>query len=166
MWDRPPTADDRGTRRQPASRAEGDGVAVDETKLNDFLGQFVQDLGATVQAGMVVLGHRLGLYRAMAGAGPLGTAERYVAEWLAAQAAAGYVAYDPASGRFRLPEEQAFALADPAGLAYLPGAFQLALASLKAEPRIAEAFRTGAGIGWHEQDPEVEIGRASCRERV
>ena len=129
-------------------------MAVDETKLNAFLGQFVQDLGATVQAGMVVLGHRLGLYRAMAGAGPLspaelaertGTAERYVQEWLAAQASAGYLAYDPASGRFSLPEEQAFALADPAGLAYLPGAFQLALASLKAEPRLAEAFRTGAG---------------------
>jgi SAM-dependent methyltransferase len=142
-------------------------VAVDESKLNEFLGQFVQDLGATVQAGMVVLGHRLGLYRAMAGAGPLspaelaertGTAERYVQEWLAAQAAAGYVAYDAASGRFSLPEEQAFALADPAGLAYLPGAFQLALASLKAEPRIAEAFRTGAGVGWHEQDPEVFDG--------
>ena len=142
-------------------------MAVDETKLNDFLGQFVQDLGATVHAGMVVLGHRLGLYRAMAGAGPLspaelaertGTAERYVQEWLAAQAAAGYVAYDAASGRFSLPEEQAFALADPAGLAYLPGAFQLALASLKAEPRIAEAFRTGAGVGWHEQDPEVFDG--------
>jgi SAM-dependent methyltransferase len=142
-------------------------VAVDESKLNEFLGQFVQDLGATMQAGMVVLGHRLGLYRAMAGAGPLspaelaertGTAERYVQEWLAAQAAAGYVAYDPASGRFRLPEEQAFALADPAGHAYLPGAFQLALASLKAEPRIAEAFRTGAGVGWHEQDAEVFDG--------
>jgi SAM-dependent methyltransferase len=142
-------------------------VAVDETRLNEFLGQFVQDLGATVQAGMVVLGHRLGLYRAMAGAGPLtpaelaertGTAERYLREWLAAQASGGYVAYDPASGRFNLPEEQAFALADPAGLAYLPGAFQLALASLKAEPRIAEAFRTGAGVGWHEQDPEVFDG--------
>ena len=87
-------------------------MAVDESKLNEFLGQFVQDLGATVHAGMVVLGHRLGLYRAMAGAGPLspaelaertGTAERYVQEWLAAQAAAGYVAYDPASGRFSLP---------------------------------------------------------------
>jgi Methyltransferase domain len=142
-------------------------VAVDESKLNEFLGQFVQDLGATVQAGMVVLGHRLGLYRAMAGAGPLtpaelaertGTAERYVTEWLAAQAAAGYVAYDPAGGRFNLPDEQAFALADPAGQAYLPGAFQLALASLKAEPRIAEAFRTGAGVGWHTQDPEVFDG--------
>jgi hypothetical protein len=103
----------------------------------------------------------------MAGAGPLspaelaertGTAERYVREWLAAQAAAGYVAYDPASGRFSLPEEQAFALADPAGPVYLPGAFQLALASLKGEPRIAEAFRTGAGVGWHEQDPEVFDG--------
>src|SRR5215211_1942021 len=167
MWDRPPTADDRGTRRQPASRAEGGVLAVDENKLNAFMGQFVQDLGATVQAGMVVLGHRLGLYRAMAGAGPLspaelaertGTAERYVREWLAAQAAAGYVAYNPASGRFSLPEEQAFALADPAGPVYLPGAFQLALASLKGEPRIAEAFRTGAGVGWHEQDPEVFDG--------
>jgi SAM-dependent methyltransferase len=103
----------------------------------------------------------------MAGAGPLspaelaertGTAERYVHEWLAAQAAAGYLAYDPASERFSLPEEQAFALADPAGPVYLPGAFQLALASLKAEPRIAEAFRTGAGVGWHEQDPEVFDG--------
>jgi SAM-dependent methyltransferase len=142
-------------------------LAVDEDKLNAFLGQFVQDLGATVQAGMVVLGHRLGLYRAMAGAGPLspaelaertGTAERYVQEWLAAQASAGYLAYDPASGRFSLPEEQAFALADPGGPVYLPGAFQLALASLKAEPRLAEAFRTGAGVGWHEQDPEVFDG--------
>ena len=142
-------------------------MAIDETELNAFLGQFVQDLGATVQAGMVVLGHRLGLYQAMAGAGPLtpaelaertDTAERYVGEWLAAQAAAGYVAYDPASGRFNLPEEQAFALADPAGLAYLPGAFQLALAGLRAEPRVAEAFRTGAGIGWHEQDAEVFEG--------
>jgi SAM-dependent methyltransferase len=142
-------------------------VAVDESKLNEFLGQFVQDLGATVQAGLVVIGHRLGLYRAMAGAGPLtpaelaertGTAERYVREWLAAQASGGYVAYDPVSERFSLPEEQAFALADPDGLAYLPGAFQLALASLKAEPRIAEAFRTGAGVGWHEQDAEVFDG--------
>ena len=142
-------------------------MAVNEDKLNAFLGQFVQDVGATVQAGMVVLGHRLGLYRAMAGAGPLspaelaertGTAERYVHEWLAAQAAAGYLAHDPASGRFSLPEEQAFALADPAGPVYLPGAFQLALASLKAEPRIAEAFRTGGGVGWHEQDPEVFDG--------
>ena len=142
-------------------------MAVDESKLNEFLGQFVQDLGATVQAGLVVIGHRLGLYRAMAGAGPLtpaelaertGTAERYVREWLAAQASGGYVAYDPVSERFSLPEEQAFALADPDGLAYLPGAFQLALASLKAEPRIAEAFRTGAGVGWHEQDAEVFDG--------
>jgi SAM-dependent methyltransferase len=142
-------------------------LAVDESKLNEFLGQFVQDLGATVQAGLVVIGHRLGLYRAMAGAGPLtpaelaertGTAERYVREWLAAQASGGYVAYDPVSERFSLPEEQAFALADPDGLAYLPGAFKLALASLKAEPRIAEAFRTGAGVGWHEQDAEVFDG--------
>jgi hypothetical protein len=168
MWDRPALAEDRLTRRRwGLPEREEAAMAVDETKLNAFLGQFVQDLGATVQAGMVVLGHRLGLYRAMAGAGPLspaelaertGTAERYVREWLAAQASAGYLAYDPASGRFSLPEEQAFALADPAGPVYLPGAFQLALASLKAEPRLAEAFRTGAGVGWHEQDDEVFDG--------
>jgi SAM-dependent methyltransferase len=167
MWARParPTIAARGGVGPP--EREEAAVAVDEGRLNDFLGQFVQDLGATVQAGMVVIGHRLGLYQAMAGAGPLspaelaertGTAERYVREWLAAQAAAGYLAYDPASGRFRLPEEQAFALADPAGPLYLPGAFQLALASLKAEPRVAEAFRSGAGVGWHEQDPEVFDG--------
>jgi SAM-dependent methyltransferase len=168
MWDPPGRGDDRlkaGATGLPEERRRP--VAVDENKLNAFLGQFVQDLGATVQAGLVVIGHRLGLYQAMAGAGPLtpaelagrtGTAERYVREWLAAQASGGYVAYDPVSERFSLPEEQAFALADPDGLAYLPGAFQLALASLKAEPRIAEAFRTGAGVGWHEQDSEVFDG--------
>ncbi|HUK67636.1 MAG TPA: class I SAM-dependent methyltransferase [Streptosporangiaceae bacterium] len=141
-------------------------MAVDESVLNDFLGKFVADLGATANAGMVVIGHRLGLYRAMAGAGPLtaaqvaertGTAQRYVTEWLAAQAASGYVAYHE-PGLFSLTEEQAFALADPDGPLYLPGAFVLALASLKAERRISEAFRTGAGLAWHDQDNEVFDG--------
>jgi SAM-dependent methyltransferase len=141
-------------------------AAVDEAKLNDFLGQFVADLGATANAAMVVIGHRLGLYKALAAAPPLtaaelagqtGTTPRYVTEWLAAQAASGYVTMDGA-GRFTLSAEQALALSDPDGPLYLPGAFLLALASLKAEPRISEAFRTGAGLAWHEQDSEVFDG--------
>ena len=141
-------------------------TAVDETKLNDFLSQFVTDLGATANAAMVVIGHRLGLYRALAAAPPLtadelaertGTTPRYLTEWLAAQAASGYVTLT-GPGRFTLSAEQAFALADPDGMLYLPGAFVLALASLRAEPRIAEAFRTGAGLAWHEQDAEVFDG--------
>jgi SAM-dependent methyltransferase len=141
-------------------------MAVDEVKLNDFLGQFVADLGATANAAMVVIGHRLGLYKALAAAPPLTAAElaartettpRYVAEWLAAQAASGYVAV-AGQDRFTLTDEQAFALSDPEGPLYLPGAFLLALASLKAEPRISEAFRTGAGVAWHEQDSEVFDG--------
>jgi SAM-dependent methyltransferase len=141
-------------------------AAVDEAKLNDFLGRFVADLGATANAAMVVIGHRLGLYGALAGSPPLtaaelaqrtGTTPRYVTEWLAAQAASGYVTVD-GEGRFTLSAEQAFALADPDGSLYLPGAFVLALASLRAEPRISEAFRTGAGLAWHEQDSEVFDG--------
>jgi SAM-dependent methyltransferase len=141
-------------------------MPVDEARLTEFLGQFVADLGATGNAAMVVIGHRLGLYRAMAGVPPVtptelaertGTAPRYVTEWLAAQAASGYVTVDE-PGRFALTPEQEFALADPDGPVYLPGAFVLALAALKAEPRIAEAFRTGAGLAWHEQDDEVFDG--------
>ncbi len=142
-----------------------DPAAIDETKLNEFLGQFVADLGATANAAMVVIGHRLGLYRALADAPPLtpaglaertGTTPRYVTEWLAAQAASGYVTVT--DGKFTLTPEQAFALADPSGALYMPGAFLLALASLKAEPRISEAFRTGAGLAWHDQDNEVFEG--------
>ena len=132
-------------------------MAIDIGKLEEFLGRFVADLGATVAAGNVVIGHRLGLYQALA-AGPAdsgelaartGTSARYVAEWLCGQAAGGYVQYDPATGLFSLTEEQAFALANPGGGVYVPGAFVLALGALKAEQRIAEAFRTGTGMGWH-----------------
>jgi SAM-dependent methyltransferase len=128
------------------------------SKLNAFIGQFVTDLGAAVHAGMVVIGEKLGLYRALAGnpatpaqlAERTNTDERYVREWLASQAAGGYITYDPASGNFSLSEEQAFTLATDDSPAYLPGAFELALGSLAAVPRIAESFRTGAGMGWHE----------------
>jgi SAM-dependent methyltransferase len=141
-------------------------MAVSEDRLMEFVGKFVGDLGATMAAGGVVLGDRLGLYRALA-AGPLrpqelaertGTAPRYVEEWLRGQAAGGYVEYDGATGEYSLTEEQAFALTDPDGPIFAPGAFQLALGALKAESRIADAFRTGDGFGWHQHDHDVFVG--------
>jgi hypothetical protein len=129
----------------------------------EFLHRFVDDLGATMAAGNVVVGDRLGLYRALAD-GPLGpqelaertgTAPRYVEEWLRGQAAGGYVEYDAATGGYSLTEEQAFALTDPDGPGFVPGAFQLALGALKAEPEITRAFRSGEGVGWHQHDLEV-----------
>lgn len=132
--------------------------AVNMDRLNAFLGKFVADLGATVHAGMVVIGEKLGLYKALAG-GPMTAAalaaktktdERYVREWLASQSAGGYINYDPASDQFSMSPEQAFTLAQEDSPAYLPGAFELALASLEAVPRISDSFRTGAGMGWHE----------------
>ena len=141
-------------------------MAIDQDKLNEFLGKFVADFGATFNAGMVVIGDKLGLYKALAG-GPLtskdlaaktGTDERYVREWLSSQAAGGYVQYNPLIRAFSLSEEQAFTLADETSPAYLPGAFELALAALKSVPRITDAFKTGAGIGWHEHDPDLFSG--------
>jgi SAM-dependent methyltransferase len=140
--------------------------ALNMDKLNALVGQFVNDLGATVHSGMVVIGERLGLYKALA-SGPMTPAElaaktqtdeRYVREWLSSQAAGGYVSYDDKTKKFSLSEEQAFALANEDSPAYLPGAFQLALGSLVAVPRIAESFRTGAGMGWHEHDESVFHG--------
>lgn len=140
--------------------------ALDMNKLNTFIGQFVTDLGASVHAGMVVIGERLGLYKALAG-GPVtsaelarktGTDERYLREWLASQAAGGYVTYDSSNDLFSLSEEQVFTLAQEDSPAYLPGAFELALGSLAAVPRITESFRTGHGMGWHEHDDGVFHG--------
>jgi SAM-dependent methyltransferase len=132
--------------------------ALDMDKLNAFVGQFVTDLGAAVHAGMVVIGEKLGLYKALASepmtaaqlAAKTKTDERYVREWLASQAAGGYVTYDDKTDTFSLNAEQAFTLANEESPAYLPGAFELALGSLSAVPRITESFRTGAGMGWHE----------------
>ena len=142
-------------------------MEIDQAKLERFMGQAVGELGAAMNAALVILGERLGLYKAMAGAGPMtsaelaqktGTAERYVREWLAAQAAGGYIAYDAAAGRYTLPDEQALALAVEDSPAYLPGAFQIISALFKDQPRIAEAFRTGTGVGWHEHDPDLFEG--------
>jgi SAM-dependent methyltransferase len=141
-------------------------MALDPQKLDAFLGRFVGDLGATFHAGLVVIGDQLGLYKALA-AEPMtpdelarrtGTDPRYVREWLSAQAAGGYVEYDPGAQRFSLSEEQAFALATEGSPAFIPGAFQVATAALRAVPRITEAFRTGAGFGWHEHDHQLFHG--------
>jgi ubiquinone/menaquinone biosynthesis C-methylase UbiE len=141
-------------------------MAIDEAVLGEFIGKFVTDLGATVAAGNVVVGHRLGLYKTLA-TGPAsaqelaertGTAPRYVEEWLRGQAAGGYVQYDSDSQTYSMSEEQAFVLANPDGAIYAPGAFVLALGALRAEDRITERFRTGAGLGWHEHHDDVFVG--------
>ncbi|HMB28367.1 MAG TPA: class I SAM-dependent methyltransferase [Blastocatellia bacterium] len=142
-------------------------MSIDQEKLNQFMQKAVGDLGAVFHAALVVIGDKLGLYRAMAEAGPVtsselakraGASERYVREWLAANAASGYVNYDASAGRYSLSAEQSFALAEEGSPAFLPGAFQLATAAIKAEPKIAEAFRTGSGLGWHEHDPALFLG--------
>jgi len=142
-------------------------VEIDIDKLMQFVFKAVEELGATVNTALVVMGDRLGLYRALAGAGALspaelaertGTAERYVREWLNAQAAGGYVTYDPDSGRYTLPAKQAVALTVPDSPAYLPGFFQIALGTLADSPKIVEAARSGVGIGWHEHVTDVFEG--------
>ncbi|MGH3110861.1 MAG: SAM-dependent methyltransferase, partial [Gaiellaceae bacterium] len=141
--------------------------ALDGQKLEEFVYRAVDEIGATLNAALVVMGDRLGLYRALAGEGPLssgelaartGTAERYVREWLNAQAAGGYVEYDPAGDCYTLPPEQAVALTDEASPAYLPGFFQIALGSVVDSPRITEAARSGEGFGWHEHGHDVHEG--------
>lgn len=142
-------------------------MAVNESKLQDFLGKAVGDIGAGMSAVLVLLGDQLGLYKSMAGAGPLtpaelarrtGTAERYIREWLANQAAGGYVTYEPATATYTLPAEQAYALADESSPVFLPGAFQVISAVFKAAPRLADNFRTGAGLSWGEHDPALFEG--------
>jgi SAM-dependent methyltransferase len=141
--------------------------AIDSEKLEQFVFRAVDEVGATLNTALVVMGDKLGLYRALADGGPLTpselaertqTAERYVREWLNAQAAGGYVDYDADSGRYTLPPEQALALTDSDSPAYLPGFFQLALGSVLDSPKIAEAARSGDGFGWHEHVHDVHDG--------
>jgi SAM-dependent methyltransferase len=143
-------------------------TAVDEGKLMAFVGKVIEDWGAMASAPLVVMGERLGLYRAMADGEPVtagelaertGTVERYVREWLAAQAAGGYVAYD-GDGRYHMEPEQAVALTDEASPACVLGGFEAFLAAIKIMPRLGEAFRTGAGVGWHEHDAGLFSGTA------
>jgi SAM-dependent methyltransferase len=142
-------------------------MTVDPAKLEAFVGKAIGDLGAALSAALIVIGDKLGLYKELAAAGPLtarelahrtATAERYVREWLNAQAAAGYVLYDAAEGRYSLSPEQAVALADETSPAFVPGGFQAMTAAMRVESRLLEAFRSGEGVGWHEHDPGLFIG--------
>jgi 2-polyprenyl-3-methyl-5-hydroxy-6-metoxy-1,4-benzoquinol methylase len=142
-------------------------AVVDVDKLMSFVFRAVDEVGATLNTALVVMGDRLGLYRAMAGAGPLtsaevsertGTNERYIREWLNAQAAGAIIDYDPDTSRYTLPPEQAMALTDESSPAYLPGFFQIALGSVVDSPRITEAAKTGVGIGWHDHGQDVFDG--------
>ena len=140
---------------------------LDQAKLHEFVMRAVGEMGAAMNAALIVIGDKLGLYKAMSGAGPMtsaelakksGTAERYVREWLAAQAAGGFVTYDAASGKYTLPPEQALALADETSPVFLPGFFEVVAACVKDEPKITEAFRSGKGVGWHEHDHGLFAG--------
>lgn len=145
-----------------AVKTETQATAVSEEKIHAFLGKAVTDGGAAMASALVVLGDRLGLYKAMRGAGPLTAAqlaqrtnlnERYVREWLLNQAAGEYVTYDPAAGTYILPEEHAIPLTDENSPAYIGGMFSIVAAFVRAEPRIEQAFRTGDGMLWGEHDP-------------
>ena len=136
-------------------------MAINPDKLGAFIGKLVGDLGAMASIGPMILGEKLGLYKAMAGGAPIDAAElaaktntdeRYVREWLCAQAASGFVQYDAAASRFSMSEEQAAALADEDGPFYFLGAIEVAVAMVRDEPKILDAFRTGKGVGWHEHD--------------
>jgi SAM-dependent methyltransferase len=140
---------------------------IDEAALEEFMGKAVTDMGAVISAPLFVIGEKLGLYKAMAGAGALtsaevaersGAAERMVREWLRNQAAGGYVTYDSDTDRYTLPDEHALALADEDSPFYILGVYE-SIASLYAdEDRILEAFRTGEGMGWHEHDHRLFRG--------
>src|SRR4051794_36593410 len=140
---------------------------IDEGRLEAFMGQAVTDMGAVISAPLFIIGDKLGLYKAMAGAGPLssqevaersGVAERSVREWLRNQAAGGYVAYDPEDDTYTLSDENALALADEDSPFYILGAYDLIASLFADEDRILEAFKTGEGMGWHEHDHRLFHG--------
>jgi len=142
-------------------------VTVDDVKLEAFMGQALGDLGAAISGLMVYLGDQLGLYKAMAAAGPVTPAEvaaqtetdeRYVREWLDNQAASGYVTYDATARTYELPPEQALALADEDSPAFLPGGFTGIVAAYVDADTFVDAFRTGRGVGWHEHDSRLFVG--------
>jgi 2-polyprenyl-3-methyl-5-hydroxy-6-metoxy-1,4-benzoquinol methylase len=142
-------------------------VEVDAQKLEQFVFRAVEEVGATLNAALVVMGDKLGLYRALADAGPTtpvelarrtGVSERYIREWCNAQAAGGYVEYDSVGGNYTLAPEQTIALTDESSPAYLPGFFQIAVGTVIDSPRITEAARSGDGVGWHEHNHDVFEG--------
>lgn len=142
-------------------------TALDETRIETFVGQVTSDVGATLGTALVTIGDRLGFYRAMADAQPLraaelaertGTHARYVREWLNQQAAGGYVSYDAETDRYTLPAEHAFVLADEQSPLALAGLFQSAAAIFNGRDHVAERFRSGDGLGWHEHHDDLFPG--------
>lgn len=141
---------------------------IDENKLNELLGRFVGDLGATLHAGSIVIGEKLGLYKAMATpneritaaelANRTGTNERYVREWLNANAASGYVQYDESADAYYMTDEQVLVMTNENNPAYLPGAFILATSALRSVPALTERFKSGDGFGWHEHHEDLFRG--------
>jgi len=145
-------------------------MTIDQQKLSTFLDKVVTDLAAGYGGVMVSLGEKLGLYKAMAGAGPLtsdelaarsGCAERYVREWLNAQAAGGYVRYHPSSGSYELTPEQAIVLADDTSPVYIPSAWQVPASMWFDEAKALDAFRTGKGIPWGDHNHRLYCGVAA-----
>ncbi len=140
---------------------------IQEDKVQEFVHKALGDLGSALTASLVVIGDKLGLYKAMAGAGAVtpaelaertGTTERSLREWLSAQAAAGYVTYDAATRRYTLPAEHAVALTQEDSPAFVAGGFQGMVAAIMATPKVAEAFRSGKGLGWHEHHSDLFEG--------
>lgn len=140
---------------------------IDHDKLMQFVFRAVDEVGATLNAALVVMGDKLGYYRALAEHGPTtpaalaertGTGEPYAREWLNAQAAGAFIEYDASTGTYLLPPEQAIALTDESSPAFLPGFFQIALGTVHDTSKILEAAKTGAGYGWHEHDTDVHVG--------
>src|SRR5262245_57553173 len=155
-----------GTSLAPSGRERRVSM-VNQEKLEGFVHKALGDIGSALTASLVVIGDKLGLYRAMAAAGPVTSAElakrtetneRSVREWLAAQAAAGYVEYDATTGRYALPAEHAVALTDEESPACVLGGFQGMTAAMRAAPKVTAAFRTGKGVGWHEHDADLFLG--------
>lgn len=141
---------------------------VNPDKLNAFMGKMLGDVGAAMSASLMLLGDKLGLYKALATKGPMTaaelaaatkTTERYIREWLAAQAASGYVEYDAATGKFSMSPEQTMALGDDDSPVFL-GAGDLVAATFLDEPKIADAFKTGKGVGWNRRSECLFCGTA------
>jgi SAM-dependent methyltransferase len=142
-------------------------LPIDEERLHQLINRAIVDFGAASHTALVVLGDKLGLYKALAAGGPLtpgelaqrtGTAERYVREWLNAQAAGGYVDYDASAERYSLSPEQAALLVDEESPVFIVGAFQTAAAAVRIWPRLQDAFRTGEGVSYFEHDPDLFVG--------
>ena len=142
-------------------------IRTAEADIEQFVHKALGDVSGALTASLVVIGDKLGLYRALDEGGPAtpselaartGTTERYVREWLNAQAAAGYVGYDRRTQRYELPPAHAACLTDDTSPACVLGAFQAMTAAMKAEPRIADGFRSGKGVGWHEHDADLFVG--------